>query len=258
MAFRFGSAPRMTDPVRERVRMVEDQIAARGIRDPQVLSAMLRVPRHELIPRELREVAYTDRPLPIGSDQTISQPYVVAAMTEAAMVRPNSRVLEVGTGSGYAAAVLAGVARRVYTIERHCELADSARARLQELGFGNVEVRCGDGTLGWPEHAPYRAIVAAAAGPDVPSALLDQLAIGGRLVMPVGTSRAQELVRVTRTSLGGYTREDLGPVIFVPLVGELDLPEQFDEYVWFDETSAVEPVASEAGAHGEAEHPFAR
>jgi protein-L-isoaspartate(D-aspartate) O-methyltransferase len=205
----------------QRRRLVERHIRARGVRDARVLASIASVPREAFLPPELAEFAYEDRPLPIAAGQTISQPYIVALMTAALRLRGDEDVLEVGTGSGYAAAVLAGVARRVYTIERHCELADSARARLQELGFGNVEVRCGDGTLGWPEHAPYRAIVAAAAGPDVPSALLDQLAIGGRLVMPVGTSRAQELVRVTRTSLRGYTREDLGPVIFVPLVGEL-------------------------------------
>jgi protein-L-isoaspartate(D-aspartate) O-methyltransferase len=203
-----------------RLRMVERNIRARGVRDERVLAAIGSVPREAFLPEELAEFAYEDRPLPIEAGQTISQPYIVAVMIEALRLRGDEDVLEVGAGSGYAAAVLARVARRVYTIERHCELADLARARLQALGFDNAEVQCGDGTLGWPEHAPYGAIIAAAAGPEVPRALLDQLAIGGRLVMPVGTSRAQQLVRVTRTSEHGYERDDLAPVVFVPLVGE--------------------------------------
>jgi protein-L-isoaspartate(D-aspartate) O-methyltransferase len=200
--------------------MVERYIRARGVRDPRVLAAIASVPREAFLPPELAEFAYEDRPLPIEAGQTISQPYVVALMTEALQLSPDEDVLEIGTGSGYAAAVLAGVARRVYTIERHAELAELSRERLARLGYANVEVRHGDGTLGWPEHAPFGAIVAAAGGPDVPRALLDQLAIGGRLVMPVGTSRAQELVRVTRVGPTELRREDLGAVQFVPLIGE--------------------------------------
>jgi protein-L-isoaspartate(D-aspartate) O-methyltransferase len=207
------------DTTAQRLRMVERYIRARGVRDERVLAALASVPREAFLPEELAEFAYEDRPLPIEAGQTISQPYIVAVMIAALELRGDEDVLEIGTGSGYAAAVLARVARRVYTIERHGELADLARARLRTLGFDNVEVECGDGTLGWPEHAPYGAIVAAAAGPEVPRALLEQLTDGGRLVMPVGTSRAQQLVRVTRTG-DRHQRDDLGPVVFVPLVGE--------------------------------------
>ncbi|HEU4731692.1 MAG TPA: protein-L-isoaspartate(D-aspartate) O-methyltransferase [Kofleriaceae bacterium] len=202
-----------------RLVMVDRFIRARGIRDSRVLAALAEVPREAFLPPELAEFAYDDRPLPIEAGQTISQPYVVALMTEALGLKGDEDVLEVGTGSGYAAAVLAKCARRVYTIERHAELAEIATRRLAELGYENVSVRCGDGTLGWQDHAPYHAIVVAAGGPELPRALLDQLAIGGRLVMPVGSSRAQELVRVTRVSATEYQREDLGPVMFVPLIG---------------------------------------
>src|SRR5688572_24920967 len=205
---------------RERDRMVERQIRARGVSDARVLQAMREIPREAFLPPELAELAYDDRPLPIEAGQTISQPYIVALMTEALRLTGGETVLEIGTGSGYAAAVLARVARHVYTIERHVELADLARERLVALGFANVDVRCDDGTLGWPEHAPFDAIVVAAGGPDVPQALLAQLAIGGRLVIPVGSSRAQELVRVTRTAEDGFEREELGAVQFVPLIGE--------------------------------------
>jgi protein-L-isoaspartate(D-aspartate) O-methyltransferase len=208
-----------------RKQMVARQIRARGVRDPRILAAMEDVPREAFLPPELAEFAYEDRPLPIEAGQTISQPYIVAVMAEALKLRPDDEVLEIGTGSGYAAAVLARAARHIYTIERIAELADVARERLAELGFTNVEVRCSDGTLGWPEHAPYNAIVVAAGGPDLPPALLGQLAIGGRLVMPVGTSRAQDLVRITRISETEYRREDLGGVQFVPLIGEGGWPE---------------------------------
>jgi protein-L-isoaspartate(D-aspartate) O-methyltransferase len=209
----------MTDLTAQRRVMVERQIRARGVRDPRVLAAMAAVPREAFLPAELAELAYDDRPLPIAAGQTISQPFIVALMTEALELRGDETVLEIGTGSGYAAAVLALVARRVYTIERVPELAEVARERLARLGYRDVEVRCGDGTLGWPEHAPFEAIVAAAGGPDLPSVLLDQLAIGGRLVMPIGSSRAQELVRVTRTGAHEFRRDDLGAVRFVPLIG---------------------------------------
>ena len=209
----------MIDAASLRTRMVERQIEARGVRDPDVLAAMRIVPREAFLPPELAELAYEDRPLPIEAGQTISQPYIVALMTEALRLRPEHRVLEIGTGSGYAAAVLAKVAHRVDTIERHVELADTARARLHELGYANVAVHCADGTLGWSERAPFDAIVVAAGGPELPETLLRQLAIGGRLVMPVGSSRAQQLVRVTRVGADAFEREELGDVMFVPLIG---------------------------------------
>jgi protein-L-isoaspartate(D-aspartate) O-methyltransferase len=208
------------DAAVQRKFMVDRFIRSRGIRNARVLAAMETVPREAFLPPELTEFAYDDRPLPIEAGQTISQPFVVALMTDALGLRGDENVLEIGTGSGYAAAVLAKVARWVYTIERHQELADVARDRLAALGYRNVEVKCGDGTLGWPERAPFQAIVVAAGGPDLPPALLEQLAIGGRLVIPVGTSRAQDLVRVTRVGETEYRREDLGPVVFVPLIGE--------------------------------------
>jgi protein-L-isoaspartate(D-aspartate) O-methyltransferase len=205
-------------PAREA--MVRSQIAARGIRDPTVLAAFRAVPREAFLPPELHEFAYQDSPLPIEQGQTISQPYIVALMAAALRLAPGDRVLEIGTGSGYAAAILAQIARRVYTIERHAELAELAASRLAQLGLRHVEVRCGDGSLGWPEHAPYDAIVVAAGGPHVPRALLEQLAPGGRLVMPVGEGRElQKLVRVTRERDGTFASEDLEDVRFVPLIG---------------------------------------
>ena len=204
----------------ERERMVELQIAGRGIRDPAVLAAMRKIPRECFVSTTQADAAYDDGPLPIGEGQTISQPYIVAVMTEALRLRPGDRVLEIGTGSGYAAAVLAVVAAEVYTIERIESLADRARRRLAQLGYANVHVRHGDGSLGWPEHAPYDAIVVTAGGPDVPRSLLRQLAIGGRLVMPVGSvPRFQRLVRVVRTGERTYDREALEQVAFVPLIG---------------------------------------
>jgi protein-L-isoaspartate(D-aspartate) O-methyltransferase len=206
--------------IADRERMVEAQIARRGIRDPAVLAAMRKVPREQFVAADRAHRAYEDTPLPIGEGQTISQPYIVAAMTEALRLRAGDRVLEIGTGSGYAAAVLALIAAEVYTIERLQGLADSARRRLAELGFANVHVRHGDGSLGWPEHAPYDGIVVTAGGPDVPRSLLRQLAVGGRLVMPVGsTTRSQRLLRVVRTGEGTYDREALEDVAFVPLIG---------------------------------------
>jgi protein-L-isoaspartate(D-aspartate) O-methyltransferase len=210
----------MLDLSDARAQMVRTQIAARGVRDRAVLEAMRSVPREAFLPPELEEFAYADAPLPIERGQTISQPYIVALMTAAAELRPGDRVLEVGTGSGYAAAVLGRIAREVYTIERHEELAKLATERLAALGFSNVSVRHGDGTLGWPEHAPYDAIVVAAGGPKVPDALLDQLAPGGRLVIPVGQGRdVQQLLRVVRQVDGTLRQEDLGGVRFVPLIG---------------------------------------
>jgi len=208
------------DLAEARAHMVRSHLAARGVRDAAVLEAMRTVPREAFLPPELEEFAYSDAPLPIERGQTISQPYIVALMAAAARLRPADRVLEVGTGSGYAAAVLGRIAHEVYTIERHEELATMAAERLTRLGFGNVWVLHGDGTLGWPEHAPYDAIVVAAGGPKVPEALLEQLAPGGRLVIPVGEGRGlQQLLRVTRGIDGRFRREELADVRFVPLIG---------------------------------------
>jgi protein-L-isoaspartate(D-aspartate) O-methyltransferase len=205
----------------ERQRMVERQIAARGIRDTRVLAAMSRVPRERFLREGLAEFAYKDTPLPIESDQTISQPYIVAYMAEALGLKGGEKVLEIGTGSGYAAAVLAEMAGEVYTVERYENLASSAAERLERLGYRNAHVLHGDGTRGWPEHAPYDAIVVAAGGPEVPASLREQLVIGGRLVIPVGPSvRSQRLVRVTRRAAHDYDEEELIAVAFVPLVGE--------------------------------------
>jgi protein-L-isoaspartate(D-aspartate) O-methyltransferase len=211
--------------------MVEGQIAGRGIRDPWVLHAMRTVPRELFVAESQQDQAYDDGPLPIGGGQTISQPYVVALMTEAVEPKPGDRALEVGTGSGYAAAVLATIVSHVYTIERLGGLAKTASQRLASLGYHNVHVREGDGTLGWPEHAPYDAIIVTAGGPRVPPALLEQLAIGGRLIMPVGSAhRFQHLVRVTRPGTDKYEYEDLEDVAFVPLIGKEG---------WRDEGSAA-------------------
>jgi protein-L-isoaspartate(D-aspartate) O-methyltransferase len=204
-----------------RERMVETQIARRGVRDPRVLEAMRSVPREAFVLPGSEEFAYEDQPLPIGEGQTISQPYVVALMIEAAGVSPGDRVLEVGAGSGYAAAVMSRIADRVYAIERHAALAEAAQQRLDRLGYGNVELRVGDGSRGWPEAAPFDAILVSASTPDVPDALKAQLAIGGRLVLPVGRRLFHQTLRkLTRTGVSDYEDEDLGSVAFVPLIGE--------------------------------------
>ncbi len=204
-----------------RQEMVQFQLAARGLTDQRVLNALASVPREAFVPEELVPYAYQDRPLPIEAQQTISQPYIVALMTAALELRAQDRVLEIGTGSGYAAAVLAEICAEVYTVERFSELADSARERLQSLGYDNVHVRHGDGTLGWPEHAPYDGIVVAAAAPEVPEPLKQQLGIGGRLVIPVGaTLDSQTLLRIRRIDEERFEYDDLGGVRFVPLVGE--------------------------------------
>ncbi len=201
--------------------MVERQISRRGVRSRRVVAAMESVPRERFVPAGLEEFAYDDTPLPIGSDQTISQPYVVALMIEAAEIEPGDKVLEVGAGSGYAAAVMSRIADRVYAIERHRALADAARERIERCGYRNVEIRHGDGTRGWPEAAPFDAIIVSAGGPSVPHALAEQLEIGGRLVIPVGEDRrSQRLLRITRIAAGKYEEEDLGGVMFVPLIGE--------------------------------------
>jgi protein-L-isoaspartate(D-aspartate) O-methyltransferase len=203
-----------------RKEMVDRQIAARDVRDGRVLEALRTVPREAFVPERLAEFAYDDTPLPIGEEQTISQPFVVALMAEALEIGPADKILEIGAGSGYAAAVLSRLAREVWTIERHPSLAQEARERMERLGYTNVHVIQGDGTLGWSEHAAYDGIVVAAGGPEVPQALLDQLAAGGRLVIPVGPDlRTQNLVRVRRHADGSLVREDLGGVRFVPLIG---------------------------------------
>ena len=214
------------DPVARRERMVREQIASRGVRDPAVLDAMARVPREEFVAPDLRRRAYDDAPLPIEDGQTISQPYIVALMLEAARLRPSDRMLEVGAGSGYASAVASRLVAHVDAVERHPRLADAARERLARLGFANVDVHCGDGSAGWPAGAPFDAIVVAAAGPRVPEALRAQLAPGGRLVMPTG-SGVQRLVLVTRTETG-FHEQDLGGVMFVPLVGSEGWPDTHD------------------------------
>jgi protein-L-isoaspartate(D-aspartate) O-methyltransferase len=201
--------------------MVDRDIAARGVRDELVLGAVRKVPRELFLPEGLREYAYEDSPLPIGGEQTISQPYIVAFMAEALMLKGGENVLEIGAGSGYAAAVLSEIAAEVYTVERVGKLAAQAADKLAELGYDNVHVRHGDGTKGWPEHAPYDAIVVAAGGPRVPESLKEQLKIGGRLVIPVGVDqRVQELVRVVRIFRNKYHRENIADVRFVPLIGE--------------------------------------
>ena len=203
-----------------RRRMVQQQIAARGVRSPRVLAAMARVRREGYVPSYLGEFAYEDTPLPIEEEQTISQPYIVAYMVEAMGLVGGERVLEIGTGSGYAAAVLGEIAGQVYTIERHAALAEAAAERLRRDGYTNVHVRHGDGTRGWPEAAPFDAIVVAAGGPQVPESLREQLAPGGRLVIPVGeVVGLQKLLRVTRGPDDRYVEEDLGGVRFVPLIG---------------------------------------
>src|SRR4051812_17173370 len=206
---------------RARARMVKVQIARRGVRDRSVLDAMRRVPREAFVPPGLEEFAYEDGPLPIEEGQTISQPYIVAMMIESAEVRPGDHVLEVGAGSGYAAAVMSQIAERIYAIERHPSLTDAAKARFKKFDYRNIELRVGDGTRGWPEAAPFDAILVAASGPGVPPALTEQLAIGGRLVIPVGEHKhGQALRKITRTSDTAYEEEDLGAVAFVPLIGE--------------------------------------
>jgi protein-L-isoaspartate(D-aspartate) O-methyltransferase len=211
----------MLDLQQLRDRMVDVQLTGRGIQDRRVLDAMRSVPREAFVDPGLEEFAYEDSPLPIEEKQTISQPYIVAMMIEIAEVEPGDRVLEVGAGSGYAAAVVGRIASEVYAIERHPALAEKAQARLRQLGYGNITIRAGDGTLGWPEAAPFDAILVAAGGPDVPPALKEQLAIGGRLVIPVGEAeRYQHLLRITRTGDDDFEREDLGPVMFVPLIGK--------------------------------------
>lgn len=219
---RAGDAPAAagSDRADERRRMVEDQIAARGVDDPRVLEALRAVPRHRFVPDEHADAAYADRPLPIGYGQTISQPYIVAFMTDVLELEPDDRVLEVGTGSGYQAAVAAQVVDSVFTIEIVEELARAAAERLRDLGYDDVQPKQGDGYFGWEEHAPFDAILVTAAAGHVPPPLVQQLAPGGRMVVPVGgVFQVQHLVLVTKTAEGKVTTRNLLPVRFVPLVG---------------------------------------
>jgi len=202
-----------------RNRMVDTQIKIRGVSDPRVLAAMRRVPRHHFVPQHLWDQAYSDYPLPIGEDQTISQPYIVALMTEALELKDTDRVLEIGTGSGYQAAVLAELAAEVYSIDRLPSLAEQAQKVLTAMGYQNFQVRVGDGTLGWPEEAPFDAILVTAGAPQVPRPLVEQLALGGRLVVPVGDRFSQTLTRALKTK-EGVKFDYLGGCRFVRLIGK--------------------------------------
>jgi protein-L-isoaspartate(D-aspartate) O-methyltransferase len=222
-ATRLSTAPvtQDTDTHRKaRELMVQQQIASRGVRDQRVLEAMRKVPRHLFVPPQMQPCSYMDSPLPIGYEQTISQPYIVGFMTEALKLKPGDRVLEIGTGSGYQAAVLSGLVREVYSIEIVKPLATEAAERLRQLGYVNVTVRAGDGYRGWPEAAPFDAIMVTAAPAHVPQPLLDQLAPDGRLILPVG-KYLQRLIRIQRTGKG-FKRESLLPVRFVPMTGEAE------------------------------------
>jgi len=224
---RVGSDPSTTEEPRDveyreqRRVMVEDQLRDRDIVDESVLEAMLRVPRHLFVPESHRRAAYADRALPIGHDQTISQPYIVALMTQLAAPAPEKRALDIGTGSGYQAAVLAELVREVYSIEIVCPLAEGAADRLESLGYHNVMVRCGDGYRGWEEHAPFDIIIVAAASDHVPQPLVDQLAPGGRMVIPVG-DLFQELLLIEKHDDGTTEQQTLVPVRFVPMTGEAE------------------------------------
>jgi protein-L-isoaspartate(D-aspartate) O-methyltransferase len=214
------------DPVAEaafaaaRARMVRDQIAARGIKDGRVLAAMARVPRHEFLPASQRPLAYEDGPVPIGHGQTISQPYVVAFMTEALAPKPEDRILEIGTGSGYQAAVLSGLVAEVFSIEVVEPLARRGQADLQRLGYGNVQVRLGDGYRGWPEAAPFDAIIVTCAPEQVPKVLVDQLKMGGRMIVPVGPPNGAQELYLLRRHPEGLEIQAVLPVRFVPMVGK--------------------------------------
>ncbi len=212
------SSPTDEGYARRRSSMVNEQIAARGIKDKAVLEAMRKTPRHRFVPESHRHLAYADHPLPIGHNQTISQPFIVAYMTEAVEIAANEKVLEIGTGSGYQAAVLGEVAKEVYSIEIIPELAERASQTLDELGYKNIRVKAGNGYLGWPEHAPFDAIIVTAAPDEIPSALVDQLALNGKMVIPVGTG-VQEMVIITRTERGVVEKRTI-PVRFVPMTGK--------------------------------------
>lgn len=222
----MNSSPSLLpDAALRRRRMIERQLVARGIRDPRLLAAMDEVPREHFVPPELAEFAYEDGPLPIAEGQTISQPFIVAQMIEAAKVAPGDRVLEVGAGSGYAAAVLSRIVTQVFAIERHKPLADTAELRLARLGYSNVTIIAGDGSGGFPDKAPFDAILVAARSPEAPDMLKRQLKVGGRLVIPLGGEDVQSLCRITRTDAECWTTDDLGAVRFVPLIGRHGLAE---------------------------------
>ena len=209
-----------------RANMILTQLKERGISDTVVLEAMNTIPREAFVGTAHKEMAYHDSPLPIPANQTISQPYVVALMISLLALKPEHRVLEIGTGSGYAAAILSRLVKTVYTIERHQKLIDYAQECLRTIGCQNIFIHHGDGTQGWPEHAPYDGIIVAAGGPTIPTALRQQLAIGGRLIMPVGNQqRRQDLIRLTRISQDQFRKRNFGPVAFVPLVGTEGWPE---------------------------------
>ncbi len=219
----MSALPESPELAAQRARMVAEQIERRGVRDPRVLDALRTVPRHCFVLEENRPIAYGDYPLSIGGGQTISQPYIVALMTELAQVAPDSRVLEIGAGCGYQAAVLACLAERVIAIERVESLAEAARGTLGLLGIRNVEVVCADGSGGWPDDAPYQAILVSAAAPDVPAPLLAQLAEGGRLVIPVG-GRSVQTLQIWHKQGGQCQLRDGIPVSFVPLLGKFGWP----------------------------------
>jgi protein-L-isoaspartate(D-aspartate) O-methyltransferase len=214
-------AAAMDEPSQARSRMVEQQLVARDITDEAVLAAMRRVPRERFVPHEDQRYAYGDHPLPIGHGATISQPYIVALMTQLARIKPGDRVLDVGTGSGYQAAVLAEMGAEVYSIEVVTDLAEQAATLLDELGYDSVHVRAGDGYRGWPEAAPFSAIIVAAAAPTLPRPLTEQLAVGGRLVIPVGQF-VQDLQVLEKRPRGDLKVETVLPVRFVPMVGEVE------------------------------------
>jgi len=203
---------------KERNRMVDEQIVSRGVQDERVLAVMRKIPRHEFLPEAIRGMAYADNALPLGEGQTMSQPYMVALMTELLGLKGPERVLEIGTGSGYQAAVLAELCEKVYTVERVKSLADKARATLDRLGYKSVAIKVYDGTYGWKEMAPFDAIVVTAGSPDIPAPLVEQLKEGGRMVIPVGDRYGQELVTVVKTAEGITTRRSI-PCVFVPLIG---------------------------------------
>ena len=208
----------MTNYEKERRRMVDDQIVGRGIKDERVLAAMRRVPRHEFLPEAMRGMAYADNALPIGEGQTMSQPYMVAIMTELLGLTSTERVLEIGTGSGYQAAVLAELCIKVYTVERIKTIAEKARATLDRLGYQNVAIKVYDGTYGWKEMAPFDAIMVTAGAPEIPAPLVEQLKDGGRMVIPVGERFGQSLLKVIKTAEGTVTQRSI-PCVFVPLIG---------------------------------------
>ena len=204
----------------QRARMINEQLIARGIDDDAVLEAFRTVPREKFVPQERREDAYRDGPLPIGEGQTISQPYIVASMIQALQPKPEDKILEVGIGSGYAAAVLSRVVESVYGVERYSSLGQQAEERLREVECTNVEVHIGDGTKGWSKEAPYDGIMVSAAAPGIPDELLEQLVVGGCLVIPAGKKQVQQLYQVEKLNDGELKKKELGRVRFVPLVGE--------------------------------------